>query len=245
MALAVRAAPGTLSFVLLLLAFRPRADDHHLSGGVAAGAVAVAPPRAPPPLNPSIDRGPFVTLKHAPQLIYQDGVPHTDRNGRPLTQYDPKRSFLPLTLYDPVVPCSTSSNLSLDYEYSGCFPGVRCPGSGLDLSCHGLPGPLNASIYERAGFTAVMPDPGSPVGGMTRWMSNSTEKPYGLTGYDLQIIREWPSIEEVRAYKDHPQLLAWYLSEEPIGSNPNMSVVFDAFADQAAVSLHVPRATTV
>ena len=111
---------------------------------------------------------------------------------------------------------------------------MKCPGSGADPSCHGQPGPLNASIYERAGFTALMPDPGSPVGGMTRWMSNATEKPYGLTGYDLQIIREFPSMAEVLAYKDHPQILAWYLSEEPIGSQPNMTTVFAAFADQAA-----------
>lgn len=35
----------------------------------------------------------------APQHIYQAGVPHTDKNGRPLLKYDVQRSFLPLVIY--------------------------------------------------------------------------------------------------------------------------------------------------
>ena len=35
----------------------------------------------------------------AVQTIYQGGVPHTDRHGAPLTDYDPARSFLPTVLY--------------------------------------------------------------------------------------------------------------------------------------------------
>lgn len=35
----------------------------------------------------------------AAQHIYQAGVPHTDKNGRPLIKYDAQRSFLPLAIY--------------------------------------------------------------------------------------------------------------------------------------------------
>lgn len=36
------------------------------------------------------------------QAIYQDGVPHTDRQGAPLDHFDPEHSFLPIGLYHAV-----------------------------------------------------------------------------------------------------------------------------------------------
>lgn len=38
----------------------------------------------------------------AVQTVYQDGVPHTDRQGRDLTAYDPQRSFFPIGIYHAV-----------------------------------------------------------------------------------------------------------------------------------------------
>lgn len=33
------------------------------------------------------------------QLVYMNGVPHTDKNGRPMLKYDAARSFLPISIY--------------------------------------------------------------------------------------------------------------------------------------------------
>ncbi len=38
----------------------------------------------------------------AVQAVYQDGVPHTDRQGHRLTTYDPERSFFPIGIYHGV-----------------------------------------------------------------------------------------------------------------------------------------------
>eukprot|EP01051_Picozoa_sp_SAG22_P001497 SAG22_NODE_60_length_23423_cov_8.445250_1_plen_199_part_00 len=46
----------------------------------------------------------YISSPAAVQTVYQTKpVPHTDRNGRPLSEFDADRSFLPLVLYDPQV----------------------------------------------------------------------------------------------------------------------------------------------
>jgi hypothetical protein len=44
-------------------------------------------------------RAEWVERPDAPQRVYLTGVPHTDRNGKPLTTFDPRESFLPIALY--------------------------------------------------------------------------------------------------------------------------------------------------
>jgi hypothetical protein len=36
---------------------------------------------------------------NAVQVIYRQGVPHTDKNGNPLTSYDPQRSFFQIGIW--------------------------------------------------------------------------------------------------------------------------------------------------
>ncbi len=36
---------------------------------------------------------------HGVQVIYRQGVPHTDKNGNPLQQYDPLRSFFQIAIW--------------------------------------------------------------------------------------------------------------------------------------------------
>ena len=44
------------------------------------------------------------TSSAAIQTIYSDGVPHTDRRGQPLMQYDPERSFFPIGIWGAQLP---------------------------------------------------------------------------------------------------------------------------------------------
>jgi hypothetical protein len=54
------------------------------------------------------------------QTIYQNGVPHTDRNGVPLDHYDPARSFLPIGLYHALYGSIKGRNYPLeDYTNAG------------------------------------------------------------------------------------------------------------------------------
>eukprot|EP01044_Picomonas_judraskeda_P013296 COSAG03_NODE_1994_length_3250_cov_170.231990_2_plen_91_part_00 len=48
----------------------------------------------------------YTALSGAVARIYQEGVPHTDRNGNRLMAFDAAKSFLPLILYDAQLPCN-------------------------------------------------------------------------------------------------------------------------------------------
>ena len=80
----------------------------------------------------------YTALPRAVQTIYQDGVPHTDRNGNRLTVFDAAKSYLPLVLYDPQLPCNASDQSSVK--------GQTCLPKGFD-----------ASLYEQANYTGVLP----------------------------------------------------------------------------------------
>ena len=62
---------------------------------------------------------------------------YTKRNCTNEPRYDPRRSFLPLVLYDPLLPCDGAQ------------------GHGLGSAC--LPAGHDASLYRRANYTAVLP----------------------------------------------------------------------------------------
>lgn len=66
-----------------------------LLGGVAVAVLLIASDR-----SQSDD---FQLITGAAQYIYQQGVPHTDAQGRLLGSYDPDQSFLPRGLYHTVV----------------------------------------------------------------------------------------------------------------------------------------------
>ena len=123
----------------------------------------------------------------AEQTVYQNGVPHTDKNGRRIMSYQPGRSFLPLVLYDAQLPCASSPDLK----------GQPC-----------LPVGFNASLYAQANFTAVLPYSAYK---MSRYFD-------GFAAAGLQVIREHPIVpDEIKAFGTHPNMLAWYLEEEPTG----------------------------
>jgi hypothetical protein len=170
----------------------------------------------------------FIALHDAVQKIYQGGVPHTDRHGNRLMEYDSTKSYLPLILYDAQLPCNTTESRQ----------GQTC-----------LPVGFNASIYEDANFTGVLPYQSNP---MSSYMK---DRPAGFGGTSLQVIREGPSLiqtppgplkcppschgrqeNEPKVYKDHPNLLGWYLREEPTGSywEKNMSSQFEVYKEEFA-----------
>ena len=79
----------------------------------------------------------WTPLPSAVQKIYTSGVPHTDRNGRPLMAFDKDKSFLPLILYDPQLECNSSH------------------GRGLGQTC--LPTGHDASLYTVSNRHARLP----------------------------------------------------------------------------------------
>lgn len=87
-------------------------------------------PAAEGPVPGPPDKGAFRQLRDAPQVMYRDGVPHLDRNGRVRVGYDAQRSFLPLGLYH-----------GLNYLDS------------LDPDSGRLPAPFGE--FRKAGFTYV------------------------------------------------------------------------------------------
>ena len=93
------------------------------------------------------------------------------RQGRQLAQYDPQRSFLPLVLYDAQIDCSLNppdSALQVRLGPGGCTASRSDsnsnmlihlargqPSAWLGRNC--LPWGVNASLYVKAGFNAVLP----------------------------------------------------------------------------------------
>jgi len=68
----------------------------------------------------------YTNLPNAPQLIYQAGVPHTDKNGRARTTFDPTTSFFPQCAYETLnddVAQSTLGATLADLKSAGfnCF----------------------------------------------------------------------------------------------------------------------------
>ena len=178
----------------------------------------------------------FFALPSAVQTIYMEGVPHTDRHGNRLMQYDVAKSYLPLILYDAQLPCNGTGD--------GMCSGKSC----LGQIC--LPAGFDASVYTDANFTGVLPYSAFP---MSYYMQ---DHPAGFgRGSNLQVIRESPSLiqtppgppkcpptcdgrqeNEPLVYKDHPNLLGWYLREEPTGAYwaKNMSGEFEEYKQEYA-----------
>ena len=143
-------------------------------------------------------------LPAAVQRVYMvNGVPHTDRNGRPRRTYDAQQSFLPLILHDAQMDCGAKD-------------------AARDLGDECLPTGYDASLYARANYTGVLPYKGFQ---MAAYMDG-----YARAG--LQVIRQGPNwndpscpghnlgpniVDDVRTYKDHPAMLGWMLYEEPTG----------------------------
>eukprot|EP01043_Picozoa_sp_COSAG02_P024489 COSAG02_NODE_1339_length_13187_cov_610.871027_8_plen_247_part_00 len=179
----------------------------------------------------------YTPLPRAVSTIYKQGVPHTDRNGKRLMTFDATQSYLPLILYDAQLPCNaTTSELK----------GQTCLPKGFD-----------ASLYTDANYTGVLPYQSNQ---MRQYMQ---DHPEGFGGTSLQVIRETPSLvqtppgplkcpptcngrqeNEPKQYKDHPNMLAWYLREEPTGEYwaKNMSSHFAAYhAEYAKIRAEDPK----
>lgn len=131
----------------------------------------------------------------AVQSVYRDGVPHTDRQGRPLNDFDPDRSFFPIGIYHGV---------------AGEFRGRR-----YDLG-----------VAREAGFNAVH-----------MWEGQSMEVALAAAAeHGLQLVYHYPKDDDVRRWRDHPGLLAWYLDEDPSirAWDPEWNRRFDAFQTRKA-----------
>lgn len=153
------------------------------AGAAAAGAGAGAGAGRTATEVTDTVRSAFTATPNAVQTVYHNKpVPHTDRNGRPLTTFDEKRSFLPLVLYDPQLPCANTTAADV-------AKGLTC-----------LPFGFDASLYTAANFTAVLP------------YSAYTMDIYmdGFAAVGLQVIREHPLVpDEVEKYRRHPSMLGW------------------------------------
>ena len=122
----------------------------------------------------------FTPSPLAVQTIYRSGVPHTDRNGQRLMLFDPKRSFLPLVLYDAQLPGNTT-------------PADTLKGQNT------LPYGYDATIYATANYTGVLPYPAFSMGDyMDGYPTGDSRKSFSQAG--LQVIRESPQLVTAPAH---------------------------------------------
>ena len=137
----------------------------------------------------SASRG-FKLSDEAVQTIYQESVPHTDKMGRQLMQFDEERSFLPICMYHAL----TGDHHGRQYSFA----------------------PL-----KQAGFNCVHTWEGQKL--------DSIIEP--LRKENLQLIYHRPKNAEIKKYANDPNILGWYLDEEPTGHywGSNMNAKFDAF----------------
>jgi hypothetical protein len=139
----------------------------------------------------------YSELPDAPQLIYQNGVPHTNRNG--LMQLQPDAdSFLPRCAY-AVLP--------------DMLPGLRDAGFNCFKPWNGVP--LGALLPEanRSGMQLVKELLVAPCSYRAHPDCNPD------SNADSQIAA---FSNDVAAHAKDPSILAWYLEEEIIGcSNPS------------------------
>ena len=139
--------------------------------------------------NLSASKG-FKRSDKAVQTIYQENVPHTDKMGRQLMQFDEERSFLPICMYHAL----TGDHHGQQYSFA----------------------PL-----KQAGFNCVHTWEGQKL--------DSIIEP--LRKENLQLIYHRPKNAEIKKYANDPNILGWYLDEEPTGHywGSNMNAKFDAF----------------
>ena len=113
---------------------------------------------------------------------------------------------------DPILPCNGT-------QPTATLKGQTC-----------LPYGYDASLYTKANYTGVLP---YQAFRMSSYMD-------GFAKSNLQVIREHPELEdthgkaenghgatenEVLKYRDHPNMLAWYLYGTPSCCCPTLSVV--------------------
>ena len=175
------------------------------SCGKCGGADATTPCESIAP-RPCSQGQPPCQLPNAPQHVYTDGVPHTDRHGNKMMTFNASKSFLPVALWDPQLDCSE--------------PPLSPPPPAGILGGECLPTSFDNSLYTGAGYNTVLMWKGFQ-------MTGSYMDSYARAG--LQVILEKPSWDgmaggfpktahdDVRALKDHPALLGWMLDEEPTG----------------------------
>ena len=146
----------------------------------------------------------WLPLPAAPQTVYQRGVPHTDRHGRPRIEFDPNTSFLPLALYHALtgtpapINCAhpkRDCNYSLDVVASANFntvhfwEGIHLDRGLADAETHGL-----QVIFHIEATSETL-----PLG---------DQYPY----IDTPVVRA------VANFSNHTALLGWMLEEEPSGA---------------------------
>lgn len=90
----------------------------------------------------------------AVQTIYQQGVPHTDRRGVPMTDFDPARSFFPIGIWGAQLPGNQWDSVSdwtvLEAAGFNCvWPWYTSPEQGLKAGAdHGMQIVLMGAIKE-------------------------------------------------------------------------------------------------
>jgi hypothetical protein len=82
-------------------------------------------------LNGAVAQADWKNDPAAIQHVYLKGVPHTDRNGRPMMQYDADRSFLPISIYHAIEMDDTGVKYRLaDLKAAGFTCAIAWPGMG-------------------------------------------------------------------------------------------------------------------
>lgn len=162
-----------------------------------------------PSLGP-VPAGTFVNTPGARQTVYLSGVPHTDRNGLMRNSYQPD-SFFMKAMYHAL---TTNVHYGVGYSYAA---------------------------LKNAGFNTVIPFWGDPL---TTVLSEASAN-------DMQVISNMrvdpgqPPAPQISAaqtiaatYVNHPNVLGWYMEEEPTGA-PDEAVRWQNYLDLKAAVLQV------
>eukprot|EP01046_Picozoa_sp_COSAG06_P007204 COSAG06_NODE_349_length_16992_cov_9.318712_10_plen_212_part_00 len=159
-------------------------------------------------LMTSHQEAPFVHIPKAMQRIYTSGVPHTDRRGNRMMQYERNRSFLPLVLYDAAVLApSTRYALHTNANFTAVLPyGAWSIERYMDE-------------FATAGLQVIRESP-------TYTQPDEDCKPSATKSCE----------NEVQKYRNHPSILGWYIREEPTGRyfGQNISGQFNKYTEEVA-----------
>jgi hypothetical protein len=130
--------------------------------------------------------------------VFRSGLEHYVLSGRARGYRPEARSDSAVqTAYRGGVPhTDAQGNVRTRYDPASFFP--RC-------LYHAIAGSFR--IIEQAGFNCVYTWEGDGIGDVIAELRSSR----------LQLIKHWPTDSEVRTFASDPNILGWYLDEEPTG----------------------------
>jgi hypothetical protein len=167
----------------------------------------------------------YTAIPYAPQIMYQSGVPHTDKNGAMRTAVD-ANSFFPRCIYEAMAGTladmrDAGFNCLKPYNGWSVLPMLQeAQQANLQVVRQMLICPSN---------TAVCNSPGQPEPTAAQQMQSY------INELNTDYIPPDPNHHPIHT---HPNILAWYIEEEPTGcvytSNDNCVERYDDMTQFAA-----------